>query len=130
MSLITQFCSQWRKPTALTCRTFLALKDTIQTTNVLANCSIQISKKCHTKSYIQGQSPEPRIREYFYYINDHGMLFLDDAKMKNFTSAYKDKQFIKFFVSRIKMNSTGTCLQLYMCLKNRLFQYPVFRYLS
>ncbi|GIX82396.1 hypothetical protein CEXT_351071 [Caerostris extrusa] len=46
-----------------------------------------LSLKCINNrclSYIQGQSPEPNIREYFYFIDHQGMLFLDDSKMKNF----------------------------------------------
>ncbi|XP_050326588.1 UPF0598 protein CG30010 [Bactrocera neohumeralis] len=57
-------------------------------------------------SYVQGQEPEPKIREYFYYIDHEGMLFLDDAKMKNFTSCFKEKKFLKFFFSRVKLNDT------------------------
>ncbi|XP_030387247.1 UPF0598 protein CG30010 [Scaptodrosophila lebanonensis] len=56
--------------------------------------------------YIQGQSPEPKVREYFYYIDHEGYLFLDDAKMKNFTSCFKEKQFLKFFFSRLRFNRT------------------------
>ena len=41
--------------------------------------------------YTQGQSPEPSVREYFYYIDHQGMLFLDDAKIKNFTCCYKEQ---------------------------------------
>ena len=65
------------------------------------------SRSCHSASYIQGQSPEAKIREYFYYIDHQGMLYLDDSKLKNFTSCFKDKQFLKFFISRIKHNNTG-----------------------
>ncbi|XP_054740302.1 UPF0598 protein CG30010 [Anastrepha obliqua] len=57
-------------------------------------------------SYVQGQEPEPKIREYFYFIDHEGMLFLDDAKMKNFTSCFKEKKFLKFFFSRLKLNDT------------------------
>ncbi|XP_013117728.2 UPF0598 protein CG30010 [Stomoxys calcitrans] len=57
-------------------------------------------------AYIQGQEPEPKIREYFYYIDHEGMLFLDDAKMKNFTSCFKEKKFLKFFFDRVKFNDT------------------------
>ncbi|XP_064542522.1 UPF0598 protein CG30010 [Drosophila montana] len=57
-------------------------------------------------SYTQGQAPEPRIREYFYYIDHDGMLFLDDAKMKNFTSCFKEKVFLKFFFSRVRRNES------------------------
>ena len=33
--------------------------------------------------YVQGQSPERGIREYFYYVDHQGMLYLDDTRMKN-----------------------------------------------
>ncbi|XP_047107959.1 UPF0598 protein CG30010 [Schistocerca piceifrons] len=58
-------------------------------------------------SYVQGQSPEPNIREYFYYVDHQGMLFLDDSRMKNFTSCFKDKKFLEFFFKRLRMNTTG-----------------------
>ncbi|KAI1888804.1 hypothetical protein AGOR_G00172510 [Albula goreensis] len=58
-------------------------------------------------TYTQGQSPEPRIREYFYYIDHQGQLFLDDTKVKNFITCFKDKQFLVFFFSRLRVNTTG-----------------------
>ncbi|XP_067824680.1 UPF0598 protein C8orf82 homolog isoform X2 [Heptranchias perlo] len=58
-------------------------------------------------SYVQGQSPEPRIREYFYYIDHQGQLFLDDTKVKNFITCFKDKQFLVFFFKQLRKNSTG-----------------------
>nr|CAI5868232.1 unnamed protein product [Callosobruchus analis] len=67
-------------------------------------------------SYVQGQSPEPKIREYFYYIDHQGMLFLDDARMKNFTSCFKEKKFLHFFFNRLRINETE--------------RYPEFPYLS
>ncbi|XP_076243628.1 UPF0598 protein CG30010 [Calliopsis andreniformis] len=63
--------------------------------------------KRHYVEYVQGQSPEPKVREYFYYIDHQGMLFLDDARMKNFTSCFKDKKFLAFFFKRLKKNDTG-----------------------
>jgi len=56
--------------------------------------------------YVQGQEPQPKIREYFYFIDHEGRLFLDDSKMKNFTSCFKDKKFLKFFFDRIRFNET------------------------
>ncbi|KAI5641505.1 hypothetical protein NE865_06262 [Phthorimaea operculella] len=35
------------------------------------------------------------------------MLFLDDSKMKNFTSCFKEKKFLQFFFKRIRQNKTG-----------------------
>ncbi|XP_071774531.1 UPF0598 protein C8orf82 homolog [Centroberyx gerrardi] len=58
-------------------------------------------------TYIQGQSPEPRIREYFYYIDHQGQLFLDDTKVKNFVTCFKDKQFLVFFFNRLRFNQSG-----------------------
>ncbi|XP_037553737.1 UPF0598 protein C8orf82 homolog [Nematolebias whitei] len=58
-------------------------------------------------AYIQGQSPEPRIREYFYYLDHQGQLFLDDTKVKNFVTCFKDKHFLVFFFSRLRSNQSG-----------------------
>lgn len=43
----------------------------------------RVSQKCHLHktlrrsyvTYIQGQSPQPQVREYFYYIDHQGMVF-------------------------------------------------------
>ncbi|CAN2391694.1 Domain of unknown function (DUF4505) [Pristimantis euphronides] len=57
--------------------------------------------------YVQGQSPEPRSREYFYYIDHQGQLFLDDAKVKNFITCFKEKQFLVFFFKQVQRNKSG-----------------------
>ncbi|XP_060516583.1 UPF0598 protein CG30010 [Cylas formicarius] len=82
--------------------------------------------------YVQGQEPEPKVREYFYYIDHQGMLFLDDARMKNFTSCFKDKSFLRFFFRRLRLNGTGRYTEfpyLSVCGKERNFvrcdDYPV-----
>ncbi|XP_063050130.1 UPF0598 protein C8orf82 homolog [Engraulis encrasicolus] len=59
------------------------------------------------EQYIQGQSPEPRVREYFYYLDHQGQLFLDDTKIKNFVTCFKDPQFLVFFFSRVRPNRHG-----------------------
>lgn len=75
--------------------------------------------------YTQGQSPEANVREYFYYIDHQGMLFLDDAKMKNFTCCYKEEMFLKNFFKRLKRNDTGRFVNefpfLSLCGKERNF---------
>ncbi|XP_066121515.1 UPF0598 protein C8orf82 homolog [Saccopteryx bilineata] len=58
-------------------------------------------------SYTQGQSPEPRTREYFYYVDHQGQLFLDDSKMKNFITCFKDPRFLVTFFSRLRPNRSG-----------------------
>lgn len=57
--------------------------------------------------YVQGQLSDRNVREYFYYIDHQGMLFLDDAKMKNFTSCFKEKKFLQFFFNQLRLNKTG-----------------------
>lgn len=42
--------------------------------NFKNNVQILNYKKCNTVSYVQGQSPEKKIREYFYYIDHQGMV--------------------------------------------------------
>lgn len=75
--------------------------------------------------YVQGQSPEPGIREYFYYIDHQAQLFLDDAKMKNFTSCYKEQDFLVFFFKRLRFNDTDRYRDdfpyLSLCGKERNF---------
>ncbi|XP_052714079.1 UPF0598 protein CG30010-like [Crassostrea angulata] len=56
--------------------------------------------------YVQGQEPEPKIREYFYFIDHQGQLFLDDARIKNFTSCFKEKDFLVFFFKRLRLNES------------------------
>jgi hypothetical protein len=90
---------------------------------------------CHQPkyvSYVQGQEPEPKVREYFYYIDHQGMLFLDDARMKNFTSCFKEKKFLRFFFNQLRMNNTGRYQEfpyLSICGKERNFvrcdDYPI-----
>ncbi|XP_069847764.1 UPF0598 protein C8orf82-like [Dipodomys merriami] len=58
-------------------------------------------------TYTQGQSPEPRTREYFYYVDHQGQLFLDDSRMKNFITCFKDPQFLVTFFSRLRPNRSG-----------------------
>uniref|UniRef100_A0A9J2Q308 Uncharacterized protein n=1 Tax=Ascaris lumbricoides TaxID=6252 RepID=A0A9J2Q308_ASCLU len=57
-------------------------------------------------SYKQGQMVN-NVREYFYYVDHQGQLFLDDARIKNFTSCFKEERFLKFYFSRLTVNKTG-----------------------
>ncbi|XP_069771074.1 UPF0598 protein C8orf82 homolog [Narcine bancroftii] len=67
--------------------------------------------QCRWLGYRQGQSPGPgpgpRIREYFYYIDHQGQLFLDDTKIKNFVTCFKDKMFLVFLFKQLRRNVTG-----------------------
>lgn len=59
-------------------------------------------------SYTQGQHEgdcEPAVRArrlYFYYVDHNGRLFLDDTKVKNFATCYKDRKFLHFFYTRLR----------------------------
>lgn len=33
-----------------------------------------VQRHLNTATYVQGQEPEPKIREYFYYIDHEGMV--------------------------------------------------------
>ncbi|NWI96918.1 CH082 protein, partial [Pitta sordida] len=57
--------------------------------------------------YRQGQSPEPQTREYFYWLDHQGRLFLDDTKVKNFITCFKDITFLSFFSSHLERNRSG-----------------------
>ncbi|XP_021923661.1 UPF0598 protein CG30010 isoform X3 [Zootermopsis nevadensis] len=60
-------------------------------------------------------------------------LFLDDARMKNFTSCFKDKKFLEFFFKRLRLNTTGRYMAefpyLSLCGRERNFircdDYPI-----
>uniref|UniRef100_A0A8C0YMP3 Uncharacterized protein n=1 Tax=Cyprinus carpio carpio TaxID=630221 RepID=A0A8C0YMP3_CYPCA len=79
----------------------------------------------HVSSYTQGQSPEARIRQYFYCIDHQGQLFLDDTKVKNFVTCFKDQHLLVFFFNRLKVNRSGRyeqdCPFLSLCRRERNF---------
>ena len=58
-------------------------------------------------TYTQGQYFNHKTREYFYYIDHQGQLFLDDAKVKNFISCFQEKDFLAFFFKKVRLNTTG-----------------------
>lgn len=67
---------------------------------------MKLTKFFYRISYVQGQYYNQKIREYFYYINHEGQLFLHDSKMYNFTTCFKDPRFLTFFFRNLKMNDT------------------------
>ncbi|KAJ9085332.1 hypothetical protein DSO57_1015143 [Entomophthora muscae] len=66
-------------------------------------------------------------REYFYTIDVHGQLFLEETVPKNITSCFKDVKFLNFFFRRIKLNTYEPHHQKYsfvsLCGKERNFIY-------
>lgn len=46
-------------------------------------------------------------RIYFYEIDVHGQLFLEETKHKNFTTCFKSLKFLDFFYDRLQNNSLG-----------------------
>ncbi|XP_035678211.1 UPF0598 protein CG30010-like [Branchiostoma floridae] len=72
---------------------------------IIRRSSVQGLRRAHRAlSYVQGQAPEPKVREYFYYIDHQGQLFMDDTRIKNFVTCFKDKKFLEFFFKRLKIN--------------------------
>ena len=45
---------------------------------------------------------KPYKREWFYYIDHKGMLFLEETHPKNYTSCLKDDKFLDFFFGALK----------------------------
>jgi len=77
------------------------------------------------KSYTQGQSPSPGIREYFFFVDHNGMLFQDDSKMKHWTAAMKEKKLLFNFFKRLRFNETDRYTEdfkyISLCGKERNF---------
>lgn len=71
--------------------------------------SIELFSRQVTRNltYVQGQAGGKYKREYFYAIDHQGMLFMEDARMKNFTSCFKEPKFLHFFFRRVRLNNTG-----------------------
>jgi hypothetical protein len=65
---------------------------------------VNVTRHLH---YAQGQTPG-KFREYFYFIDHQGMLFLDDSRMKNFTSCLKELKFLEFFFKALRRNDTDS----------------------
>ncbi|KAG5263201.1 hypothetical protein AALO_G00283700 [Alosa alosa] len=91
------------------CRRLNLLHGWLQRQQMLSMCNVSDAQG----AYIQGQSPEPRVREYFYYLDHQGQLFLDDTKVKNFITCFKDQHFLVFFFSRLRVNHSGRYDQLF-----------------
>ena len=53
----------------------------------------------------------PYKREWFYFIDHKGMLFLEETEPKNYTSCLKDINFLDFFISALQKNDTGNFLE-------------------
>ncbi|XP_053710165.1 UPF0598 protein C8orf82 homolog isoform X2 [Synchiropus splendidus] len=66
----------------------LRLRSSVLGGGALAACR-RSSSSAGAVAYVQGQSPEPKVREYFYYVDHQGQLFLDDTKVKNFVTCFK-----------------------------------------
>ncbi|KAL4508144.1 hypothetical protein ABPG72_021517 [Tetrahymena utriculariae] len=47
------------------------------------------------------------LREYFFFIDHKGLLYLDDQDSYNFTNCLKDKRFMKNFYKNLVQNKTG-----------------------
>ncbi|KAI9209404.1 uncharacterized protein BJ171DRAFT_486898 [Polychytrium aggregatum] len=50
-------------------------------------------------------APQKWDREYFYHVDCHGQLFLEDITHKNFTTCFKNREFLNFFYARLQPNT-------------------------
>lgn len=68
----------------------------------------KIFQRAWLSAYTQGQIVPDKdgnlAREYFYYLDHQGQLFLDDTKIKNFTSCYKEQAFLDMFFRNLRLN--------------------------
>ena len=46
-------------------------------------------------------------REYFYYIDNKGLIYFEESDVRNITTCLKDTKFLRQFYSNIKLNSLG-----------------------
>jgi len=56
-------------------------------------------------------------REYFYVVDEQGYLYLEETKLKIFTSAFKDVKFLDFFFKRLEPTSCQTYPWMSRCGK-------------
>lgn len=52
------------------------------------------------------------IRQYFFYLDSRGLLFLQDTKHKNFVSSIKDRKILNFFFKQLQVNNTNQYLNI------------------
>ncbi|OAF69226.1 hypothetical protein A3Q56_03002 [Intoshia linei] len=68
--------------------------------------------------YSQGQLINNRIREYFYFINNRGELFLQDSKYKTIATRYNDEKFLYNFFQNLRLNTSNRYKEfkhVYLC---------------
>ena len=64
------------------------------------------------------------MRKYFYFVDGRGKLFLEETKVKNFATCYKDKPFLNRFFRNLQQNKTELHPEypfVYTCMKELNF---------
>eukprot|EP01080_Neovahlkampfia_damariscottae_P001269 gene1269-11356_t len=64
------------------------------------------------------------MRKYFYFVDARGKLFLEETKIKNFATCFKDKSFLNRFFRGLKENTTSLHPEyffVYKCMKELNF---------
>lgn len=61
--------------------TLLVINKMLSKRNFIFNIQ-SLCKSCYRQLYVQGQSPSPNIREYFYYIDHQGMVCIVPTLLK------------------------------------------------
>jgi hypothetical protein len=60
------------------------------------------------------------MRNYFYFVNTRGKLFLEETKIKNFATCFKDIPFLNRFFKNLQPNETNSHPEykfIYICMK-------------
>jgi hypothetical protein len=64
------------------------------------------------------------MRKYFYFVNTRGKLFLEETKIKNFATCFKDIPFLNRFFKNLQPNETNSHPEykfIYICMKELNF---------
>ncbi|KAJ3117673.1 hypothetical protein HDU96_005958 [Phlyctochytrium bullatum] len=69
--------------------------------------SLSTPSSTETEEVTQWKELPKTAREWLYYIDVHGQLFLHDTFPRNLTSCFKDKKFLDFFFTRLQVNHYG-----------------------
>jgi hypothetical protein len=66
-----------------------------------------MKKQFSIRHFTSQQATKRTIREYFYEIDELGLLYLEETKAKLFTTAFNDMTFLDFFFKRLEVNATA-----------------------
>ena len=66
-------------------------------------CVLRASSRALHRSMAAASQAPPR--QYYYFVDTHGRLYLHDSKPRNIATCLKDNKFLDFFWKRLQPNS-------------------------